>query len=149
MCVLSCQISKSHKTPFSNNPQTRKSENFQLVFSNVLGPMPTTFLGGQHFAISFVDSFSRFGAVYFMKSKSESLQKIKVFRAQVGRPKLLPTDNGTEYTGKIYVYFCIQKGIKREFTAPYSPHQNGVYERPWRTTVVMARCLLKNVNLEN
>ena len=42
---------------------------------------------------------------------------------------------GTEYTGKTFADFCIQKGIKREFTALYSPHQSGVCERRWRTTV--------------
>ena len=70
-----------------------------------------------------------------MKSKSECLQKFKVLCAQVGTPKLLHTDNGTEYSGKTFADFCIQKGIKKEFTAPYSPHQSDVCELRWRTTV--------------
>ena len=88
--------------------------------------MPTTSLGGQRFAFSFVDSFSRFGAVYFMKSKSECLEKFKVFCAQVGTPKVLRTDNGTDYADKTSADVCTQNRIKREFTAPYTPHQNGV-----------------------
>ena len=67
----------------------------------------------------------------------------------MGTPKTLRTNNGTEYTDKIFADFCIQKEIKREFTAPYSLHQSRVCERRWHTTVEMARCLLKNANLEN
>ena len=85
-CVCNvCQFSKSHKTPVSNNSQRLKSEKKpELVFSDVFAPMPTTFLGCLFFAISIDDSFSRFGAVYFMKAKSECLQKFKVICAQVG-----------------------------------------------------------------
>ena len=66
----------------------------------------------QCLAISFVDSFSRFGAVFFIKSESECLQKFKVFCVQVVTPKVLRTDNGTEYTSKTFADFCIQKRIK-------------------------------------
>ena len=111
--------------------------------------MPTISMGGQRFAISFVNSFLSFWGDFFIKSKSECFQKFKVLCAQVGTSKVLPTGNGTEYSGKTFADFCIQKGIKREFTAPYSLHQNGVCERRWRTTVEMAPCLLKKANYEN
>ena len=40
-CVCEiCQISKSHKTPVYNNPQPRKSEKLELVFSDVWGRCP-------------------------------------------------------------------------------------------------------------
>jgi transposase InsO family protein len=34
-------------------------------------------------------------------------------------------------------------GIKRQFTAPYPPQQNGVVERRNRTVMEMARSLMK------
>lgn len=37
--------------------------------------------------------------------------------------------------------------IKHEFSAPYSPHQNGTAERNWRTLFDMARCLLIEADL--
>ena len=63
-----CQIPKSLRTPASNNPQPRKSVKLELVFSDLLARMPKTFLGVQRFAIPFVDSFGRFGAVCFVLS---------------------------------------------------------------------------------
>ena len=41
----------------------------------------------------------------------------------------------------------INNGIKQEFSAPYSPHQNGTVERSWRTIFNMARCLLLDAKL--
>ena len=111
--------------------------------------MPTTSLGGNRYAISFTDSYSRYSAVYFLKSREKCLDKFKVFCAQVGTPRAIRSDNGKEYISKSFRSFCISNRIKREHTALYSPHQNDVSERRWRTTVEMARCMLKTAKLGN
>ena len=41
----------------------------------------------------------------------------------------------------------INNKIKHEFSAPYSPHQNGTAERAWRSLFEMSRCLLINAEL--
>jgi hypothetical protein len=43
--------------------------------------------------------------------------------------------------------YCADEGIKRHYTAPYSPQQNGVVERRNQTVVAMARALLKQRGL--
>jgi transposase InsO family protein len=45
------------------------------------------------------------------------------------RIKVLRSDNGGEYTSRDFNDFCIKAGIKREYTVPYNPQQNGVAER--------------------
>jgi len=35
-----------------------------------------------------------------------------------------------------------EKGIRRDRSSPYSPHQNGTAERQWRMIFEMGRCLL-------
>ena len=110
-----------------------------LVFTDVLGPMPTTSLGGTRYAISFTDSYSRYSAVGFLKSKEGCLDKLKFFVRKCERP-----EQSVLIMGKsTCLSLCISNRIKREHTAPYSPHQNGGSERRWRTTVEMARCMLK------
>ena len=47
--------------------------------------------------------------------------------------KALRSDNGGEYISKEFVDFCVEMGIKREFTALYTLSQNGVAERMNRT----------------
>ena len=49
---------------------------------------------------------------------------------QTGRKlKCLRTDNGGEFKSDEFVKFCRERGIRREYTAPYSPEQNGIAER--------------------
>ena len=62
---------------------------------------------------------------------------------------MLRSDGGGEYNNKAFDEFCFAQGIKQEMTAPYSPHQNGVAERRWKTVGDMPGCLLKKANLPN
>ena len=64
------------------------------------------------------------------------------------RALTLRSDGGGEYN-KAFDEFCFAQGIKREMSAPHSPHQNGVAEPRWQTVGEMARCLLKQANLPN
>ena len=49
---------------------------------------------------------------------------------QTGRKlKCLRTDNGGEFKSEEFVKFCRERGIRREYTAPYSPEQNEIAER--------------------
>ena len=66
-----------------------------------------------------------------MKSKDETFIRFKEFvslmETQFGKKvKALHSNNGGEYISEEFVDFCASKGIKREFTAPYTPAQNGV-----------------------
>ena len=46
----------------------------------------------------------------------------------MGVPRAFRTDNGTEYSNSMFVDFCNGLGIRREFTAPYTPQQSGPVE---------------------
>ena len=43
--------------------------------------------------------------------------------------KCLRTDNGGEFKSEQFVNFFQECGIRREYTTPYSPKQNGIAER--------------------
>jgi len=47
--------------------------------------------------------------------------------------KVLHSDNSGEYMGKDFIDFCAKEGIKREWTTPYNPEQNGVAKQKNRT----------------
>ena len=75
-----------------------------------------------------------------MKTKDGVLARFQEFKAQVenltGRKIKVPrSDNGGEYTSKDFNDFCIEAGIKREYTVPYNPQQNGVAERKNKTII--------------
>eukprot|EP00253_Pinus_taeda_P032184 PITA_32184 len=52
------------------------------------------------------------------------------------------SNNGGEYVEKDFTDYCAKEGIRREWTAPYNPKQNGVAERKNRVIVEAARAML-------
>jgi transposase InsO family protein len=57
--------------------------------------------------------------------------------------KALRTDCRGEFTSIEFVEHCIEHGVWRQLTAPYTPQQNSVVEWRNQTMVGMARSLLK------
>ena len=78
----------------------------------------------------FVDSASRLQRPYEVREKSAAaiLSVVKRFVADMGVPRALRTDNGTEYLNGMFVDFCNGLGTRREFTAPYTLQHNGPVE---------------------
>ena len=147
-----CPLAKTTKAsvPSSVGSYGRATEPLYRVFSDVCGPMRTESLGGSRYVVSFIDDYSRFSVLYFIKLKSEVLNCFKRFRAEYGQGgivRILRSDNGGEYTSRAFAQFCTDEGIKQEFTVPDTPQQNGVAERYFRTIVEMTRCLLLDSGL--
>ena len=69
-----------------------------------------------------------------MKSKNEVFNKFKEFKALVEnlsekKIKIFRLDNGGEFTSGEFKTFYKEVGIKREFSTPYNPQQNGVAKK--------------------
>jgi hypothetical protein len=46
-----------------------------------------------------------------------------------------------------FTSYCTTQGIQMQHTIPYTPQQNGVYERKNRTLKEMANCMIKSKGL--
>ena len=57
------------------------------------------------------------------------------------------SDQGTEYTNRNFKEYCKRTGVIQQFTAPYTPQQNGISERAGRTLMNMTRCFLTETGL--
>jgi hypothetical protein len=55
--------------------------------------------------------------------------------------KKIRSDNGSKFKNHQVEEFLEEEGIKHEFSAPYTPQQNGVVERKNRTLIDMARTM--------
>jgi transposase InsO family protein len=102
--------------------------------------MPSSSISGYVYYVSFIDDYYRKNWIYFLKTKDEVFSKFKEFKALIEnlserKIKILRSDNGGEYTSKEFVNFCKDVGIKREFTTPYHPQQNGVAE--WKNITIL------------
>ena len=57
------------------------------------------------------------------------------------------SDNGREFTSNEFKRLCKDSGIKREFSIPYNPQQNGVAKRKNRTIMEAARAMLHDQDI--
>ena len=71
-------------------------------------------------------------------------------RNQTGRKlKCLRTDNGGEFKSEEFVKFCRERGIRREYRAPYSPEQNEIAERMNKTIQERVVSMLQHFGLSD
>ncbi|SCZ95456.1 BZ3500_MvSof-1268-A1-R1_C040g00082 [Microbotryum saponariae] len=63
------------------------------------------------------------------------------------RLRILRTDNGGEYRSNAFTEFCKSKGIRRQYSIPYTPQQNGRAERVNLSIVEGVLALLADARL--
>lgn len=98
-----CVEGKLHRKPLKSVGGNQSSSKLELVNSNVCGPMQTESIGGWKYFVTFIDDFSRCCAVYFLKQKSEVLDKFKEIVTNECNERIatLRMDNGGEYLSGI------------------------------------------------
>lgn len=146
LCEI-CIRGKLSRKSFPKNSNQQSKDILDLIHSDVCGPMDTQTPGGKIYFVTFIDDFSKYITIYLLNHKSEVVDKMKEYCEMVntkfGRyPKIIRSDRGGEYTSSAIKNFCHIKGIKQQFTAPYTPEQNGVAERRNRYLLEMVRCML-------
>ncbi|XP_066925577.1 uncharacterized protein [Clytia hemisphaerica] len=159
-CILAKQTNTRNR-----DADIRATKPFELVHTDLAGPVDPVAKDGHRYAMIFVDDFSGCSFTYFLKNKSDALQATEKFLADTNpfgnvktfnfHTEFLPTedtdrlrsDNGGEYISAEFKALLLKYNIKHELTSPYSPHQNGTAERNWRTLFEMARSLLIEANL--
>ena len=148
-----CLKGKLSRPSFPKSSTTRAKSTLELVHTDLCGPMPVTTPSGNRYFMTIIDDYSRYTEVYFLKEKTEVENRIKEYVEYVKnrfdqKPKVIRSDNGTEYVnGRLRKYFK-KEGIKVQHTAPYTPQQNGVAERKNRTLMEAARCMLIDAELD-
>ncbi|KAK1667790.1 hypothetical protein QYE76_055949 [Lolium multiflorum] len=146
-CVAGKQLKKKH--PIKSIVTT--SRPLELLHLDLFRPSHYDTLGGSKYGLVIVDDYSRYSWVFLLKSKDETHREFITFAKKAQRTyeseiKAIRTDNGTEFKNYTMQEFVDDEGIKHEFSAPYTPQQNGVVERKNRTIIEMARTMLSEFN---
>ena len=142
------QLNKSKKLPLPKDSGTRASEALEIVHTDILGSIQPEAVDGHRYAIGFMDSFSRYQNLYFLRTRDEAFEKVEQFLADIGQSGTLVCDGAGEYVSNNIKQLCRQNGVRLEFSAPYTPQENVKVQRNWGTIIPMAKCLLEQSGLE-
>ncbi|KAE8730369.1 tir-nbs resistance protein [Hibiscus syriacus] len=96
-----CQYGKAHQLPYDES-KFKAKKSLELIYSDVFGPVKQQSISGMWYMVTFIDDFSRYVWVFFIKEKSDTFSKFKEFRdsaeGEVGKEICcLRTNNGGEY----------------------------------------------------
>lgn len=130
----SCIAGKHHRTIIPKSVSSRRSLPLELVHSDLHGPTHVRTASGHRYWVVFVDDSTRFRYVFLLKTKAETLDAFKQYKAMAEKQtgysiKALRDDKGGEYMSTAFEKFLSDNGILREHTTRATPHQNGVAER--------------------
>ena len=126
-CRYDCEICIQGKFSQSRNKQPDRHATFifELVHTDLAGPMYPVNINGHRYAITFTDDFSSAVFVYFLKSKNDTVSATKKFIADItpySRIKSLRSDNRSELKSNDFQKLLCDNSIRHEMSAPYSPH---------------------------
>lgn len=106
---VACQYGKQVKKPF---PQLawRASHKLQIVHTDVGGPQAISSMNGNKYYIVFIDDYTIFSWIYFLKSKAEVANIFWRFKAWVENQnncwlRIIRSDNGKSTKMKLLTSF--------------------------------------------
>ena len=94
-----CVIGKHPEHKFDRGKENRDTSIFGLIHYDISGPIPITSMNGSRYLLTFIDDFSRYTWVLFLKKKSEVCEKFSELKAWIENAsglkiKILRSDNG-------------------------------------------------------
>ena len=134
----------------------------ELIHTYIFEPFPTVSWNDQQYFITFIGDFSRYGYLYLIHEKSQSLEVFKSFKVEVENQlnkkiKKVRSGRGGEYYDKYdgsgeqhprpFAKFLEEGGIVPHYSMPGSTSMNGVAERQNRTLKDMVRSMISHSNL--
>ena len=136
--VKSCdECQRKDKTkPKHNSMQIREMTSipFERVAVDLVGPFPTA-VGGYRFLLTCIDMATRWPEAIPLRTTTARaiIKHLTDIFARCGFPTAIVTDNGSQFTGKVFHKWLKSKGIKHVRASPYHPQGNGMVERLHRT----------------
>nr|GEY42171.1 hypothetical protein [Tanacetum cinerariifolium] len=150
-CVA-CKKGKQHRASCKTKPVSSVNQPLFRLHTHLFGPTFVKSLNKKSYCLVITNDYSRFTCVFFLATKDETTPILKIFLTGLEnqlslKVKVIRSDNGTEFKNSDLNQFYGLKGIKREFSVPKTPQQNGIAERKNRTLIEAARTMLADLLL--
>nr|GFA91338.1 putative ribonuclease H-like domain-containing protein [Tanacetum cinerariifolium] len=145
-CVA-CKKGKQQRASCKSKTVSSVDQPLFRLHMDLFGPTFVKSLSKKSYCLVITDDYSRFSWVFFLASKDETAYVLKTFIIDLEnllslKVKIIRCDNRTKFKNADLNQFCGLKGIKREFSVPRTPQQNGIAERKNKTLIEAARTLL-------
>nr|GEV76972.1 hypothetical protein [Tanacetum cinerariifolium] len=142
-----CKKGKQHRASCKTKHASSVDQPLYRLHMDLFGPTFVKSLNKKSYYLVVTDDYSRFTWVFFLATKDETSPILKTFITGLEnqlslKVKVIRSDNGTELKNNDLNQFCGIKGIKKEFSVPRTPQQNGIAERKSRTLIEAARTML-------
>nr|GEV78804.1 putative ribonuclease H-like domain-containing protein [Tanacetum cinerariifolium] len=126
-CLKEKQLKASCKSKLVNSI----SKPLHTLHMDLFGPTSVSSISHKWYCLVVTDDFSKFTWTFFLKTKDETSGILRKFITEIEnlkdlKVKIIRCDSGGEFRNKEMNDFCLQKGIKREFSNARTPQQNGI-----------------------
>nr|GFB26731.1 putative ribonuclease H-like domain-containing protein [Tanacetum cinerariifolium] len=144
---IACKKGMQHRASCKTKPVSSVTQPLFRLHMDLFGPTFVKILNKKCYCLVITNDYSRFTWVFFLATKDETRPILNTFVTSLEnqlslKVKVVRSDNGTEFKNFDLNQFCELKGIKREFSVPKTPQQNGIAERKNRTLIEAARTML-------
>ena len=78
-----CVVGKHPEHNFDQGKASQASCILGMIHFDIIGPMPTTSMNGSRYVLTFINDFSRYTWVLFIKKKSKVLEKFTELKALI------------------------------------------------------------------
>jgi hypothetical protein len=124
-----CQCFNSNRKGFHPYQSINSLEPFSHIAIDLAGPFSKSSNGNQYVLVIF-DYHSKFRLLYPLATREAASVAIPLLQCfcTFGFPKILQSDNGTEFVNEVVKEIIKKSGIDRRLISPYYPQSNGGVE---------------------
>ena len=141
-----CRKTKPHfRKPAGMMLSTNTNEPWEMVAVDLMGPLPKSYAGHEYVLVA-VDHYTKWTEVFPLKAATGKVIACTIARqlfSRYGAPKVLLSDNGSQFTSKALQSICAHWGVQQLFITPYHPQTNWV-ERVNRNLKSMMRAYVED-----
>lgn len=120
-----CQLNRRNPNQVPTHAWEPARHVFDRVHIDYAGP----FMGKYFFVL--VDAYSKWPEIHIMNqiTATKTIKILRTIFATFGIPRVLVSDNGTQFTSHEFEYFLKSNGIIHKRSAPFHPATNGQAEK--------------------
>ena len=133
LCQENKALRKTNRAPMQIT--TTSNAPFQRVALDIVGPLPESGTAKLKYIMTLQDDLTKFCAAYPLRgvSAEETSDCLLHFISMFGIPKMILTDQGTNFTAELFKKTCEFLKIKQLWSTPYHPQTQGALERSHST----------------